>query len=141
MGRSDRRTDLLRAVGLFSLCSQRELRSAAALTTPVQAPEGEVLVREGKPGSELFVIVSGTARVTLRGRELATLYPGDTFGEMALLDHGPRAATVTAATPMNLYVLDRREFATLLQDAPTIGRKILRSLAGRLREVQKLEIP
>lgn len=138
MGRtSDNRIDLLRRVGLFSLCSQKELREVASLATPVEAKEAEVLAREGKPGSELFIIASGTAQVTLRGRDLATLYPGDAFGEMALLDEGPRGATVTAGTPMSLYVLGPREFSTLLDDVPSIGRKILKSLAGRLREVQK----
>ena len=136
---SNNRVDLLRRVGLFSSCSRKELKEVASLTTPVEATEGEVLAREGKPGSELFVIASGSAKVTLRGKDLATLYPGDAFGEMALLDGGPRGATVTAETPMSLYVLGPREFSTLLEAVPAIGRKILASLARRLREVQKLE--
>ena len=136
---SNNRVDLLRRVGLFSACSRKELKEVASLATPVEATEGEVLAREGKPGSELFVIASGSARVTLRGKDLATLYPGDAFGEMALLDGGPRGATVTAETPMSLYVLGPREFSTLLEDVPAIGRKILSSLARRLRDVQKLD--
>lgn len=111
----------------------------ASLVTLIEAEDGEVLTREGRPGSELFVIASGSARVTLRGRELATLYPGDAFGEMALLDQGPRAATVTATTPMRTYVLGPREFSSLLTDVPQIGRKILKALAQRLREVDKRE--
>lgn len=136
---SDNRVDLLRRVGLFSDCSKKELKEVASLTTPVEAREGEVLAREGKPGSELFVIAAGSARVTLRGEELAMLYPGDAFGEMALLDGGPRGATVTASTPMVLYVLGPREFSTLLEDVPGIGRKMLSSLAQRLRNVQKFD--
>ena len=136
---SNNRVDLLRRVGLFSACSRKELNEVASLATPVEATEGEVLAREGKPGSELFVIASGSARVTLRGKDLATLYPGDAFGEMALLDGGPRGATVTATTPMSLYVLGPREFSTLLEGVPSIGRKILASLARRLNEVQKLD--
>jgi CRP-like cAMP-binding protein len=107
--------------------------------TLVDVEEGEVLTREGKPGAELFVIASGSARVTLRGRELATLVPGDAFGEMALLDHGPRAATVTANTAMETYVLGPEEFSELLMDVPQIGRKILKGLAHRLRETEKLQ--
>lgn len=136
---ADNRLDLLRRVGLFSDCSKKELKKVASLATPVEAHAGEVLAREGKPGSELFVIAAGSARVTLRGDELAMLYPGDAFGEMALLDGGPRGATVTAATPMTLYVLGPREFATVLEDVPVIGRKVLASLARRLRDVQKLD--
>ena len=136
---SNNRVDLLRRVGLFSACSRKELKEVASLTTPLEATEGEVLAREGKPGSELFVIASGSARVTLRGKDLATLYPGDAFGEMALLDGGPRGATVTAQTPMTLYVLGPREFSTLLEEVPVIGRKMLSSLARRLREVQKMD--
>ncbi len=130
------RLELLRRVDLFSSCSPKELKRIAALTTPVDAKESEVLAREGKPGSELFVIASGTARVTLRGRQLARLYPGDAFGEMALLNQGPRAATVTAETPMLLYVVDPREFSALLLDVPAVGRKLLKSLAQRLRRVE-----
>lgn len=136
---SNNRVDLLRRVGLFSACSRKELKEVASLTAPVEATEGEILAREGKPGSELFVIASGSARVTLRGKDLAKLYPGDAFGEMALLDGGPRGATVTAATPMVLYVLGPREFSTLLEEVPVIGRKMLSSLAQRLRDVQKLD--
>lgn len=130
------RIELLRRVGLFSSCSRKELERIAALTTPLDAEQGEVVAREGKPGSELFVIASGTASVTLRGRQLARLYPGDAFGEMALLDRGPRAATVTAETPMLLYVVDPRQFSTLLLDVPVVGRKLLKSLAKRLRRAE-----
>ena len=59
------------------------------------------------------------------------------FGEMSLLDHGPRAATIVADTPMHLLVLDPRSFVSLLDDVPSVARKILRVLAERLREVEK----
>ena len=137
--RAEDRIELLRRVALFASCSRRELDRVATLTTPVDAEEGEILAREGIPGSELFVIASGSARVTLRGRTLAELFPGDAFGEMALLDGGPRAATVTAQTPMRLYVLNPREFATLLIDVPSLGHKLLKSLAARLRRVETFD--
>lgn len=139
--RSEDRIELLRQVALFSSCSRKDLERIAALTTPVDVTEGEVLAREGKPGSELFVIGSGTALVTLRGRRLARLYPGEAFGEMALLDRAPRAATVTAETPMRLYVAGPREFSTLLLDVPAVGTNLLKSLARRLRQVETLAAP
>ena len=135
--RADQRVALLGQVQLFSKCSKKELRRVASLVTPVEVEEGEALTREGQPGSELFAIASGSARVTLQGSEIATLVPGDAFGEMALLDQGPRAATVIAKTPMSVYVLGPREFSCLLEDVPHIGRKILKALAQRLREAEK----
>lgn len=134
--RPDHRVELLRQVELFAKCSTKELERVASLTTLVDVREGEVLTREGQPGSELFVIASGSATVTLRGRELATLVPGDAFGEMALLERGPRAATVTATTPMRTYVVGPQEFSALLMDVPQIGRKILKALAHRLRVME-----
>ena len=136
----DSRLGLLAAVGLFSGCSKRELQKIAPLTDMVVAKPGEVLAREGKPGEELFVIASGSAQVTLRGDQIATLYPGDAFGEMALLARGPRSATVTAQTPMTLYVMGPREFATLLDDVPEVGRKILKAMASRLRRTRTTPI-
>lgn len=136
MARIDR-TQMLRGVGLFSGCSNAELKRISTLATPVDAEKGEVLAEEGKPGGETFVITSGSALVTLKGKKLARLHPGDVFGEMALLEKGPRAATVTAETPMSLYVLDPREFSTLLEDMPSIGRKILTSLVDRLYEIER----
>ena len=136
----DSRLGLLAAVGLFSGCTKKELQKIAPLTDIVVAKPGEVLAREGKPGEELFVIASGSARVTLRGDQIATLYPGDAFGEMALLSRGPRSATVTAQTPMTLYVLGPREFATLLDDVPQVGRKILKAMASRLRRARTTPI-
>lgn len=87
------------------------------------------------------MIQSGTATVTLKDRELGTLNPGDEFGEMALLDHGPRSATVTANTPMDLFLLGPQEFAAALEDVPQIGRKILKVIAQRLRRVQRVPAP
>lgn len=133
----DSKVELLAAVPLFSACSDRELKRIAALATPLEAPEGDVLTTEGSPGSEFFVIAEGTARVTLRGEELATLGPGDFFGEMALLDQEPRAATVTATGPMTVYVIGASEFGSLLEEAPSVSRKLLRGLAHRPRRAEK----
>jgi hypothetical protein len=81
-----------------------------------------------------YIIATGTATVTRDGRRLATLGPGAFFGEMALLTHGPRTATVTADTAVKLLRLDERSFAALLKDAPTVARKVLEGVARRLRE-------
>lgn len=135
--RKDEKIELLRQVALFRACSDKELGHIASLCDVIQANEGEVLCQEGKVGGEFFVIADGKAEVTLRKKHLNTVGPGSFFGEMSLLDHGPRAATVTAASDMTLLVLDPRQFDSLLKDTPSVAYKVLKTLASRLREVEK----
>jgi CRP/FNR family transcriptional regulator, cyclic AMP receptor protein len=130
--------ELLRAVPLFSACSKRELSRIASLADEIEVEKGKVLTREGDPGQEAFVVVDGRARVTLRDRgRVAALGPGACFGEMSLLDQGPRSATVAAETDMHLLVLDSRSFSSLLEEVPSVARKVLTAMAGRLRTVEK----
>lgn len=131
--RRDPKVDLLAGVDLFRGCTPKELASLAALTTPLHVGEGRVLCREGTVGEEFFVIVAGRAEVAIGGERVADLGPGSFFGEMALLDGGPRVATVTAATEMELLVLNRREFVTVLADLPAVGVRVLTELARRMR--------
>jgi CRP/FNR family cyclic AMP-dependent transcriptional regulator len=128
------KVELLGGVPLFSACSKRELSRIASLADEVDVPEGKVLTREGDPGREFFVVVEGQARVMVgdRGR-LSPLGPGASFGEMSLLDQGPRSATVEAETDMQLLVLDARSFSSLLNEVPSVARKVLAAMAGRLR--------
>jgi CRP/FNR family transcriptional regulator, cyclic AMP receptor protein len=131
------KVDVLKNVRLFSACTNKELSQIASLVDEADIREGAVLTREGGPGREFFAIVDGKAKVTLRGKKLAEYQPGDFFGEMSLLDQGPRSATVTATTPMKVYVLDSRSFSTLLDKHPAVARKILRVLAQRIRTLEK----
>jgi CRP-like cAMP-binding protein len=98
--------------------------------------EAFVLTTEATVGRECFVIADGHAAVKVGARLVGMVGPGDCVGEMALLDGGTRSATVTAETPMTLYVLSIREFNSLLEVDPTIVRKITASLALRLRAVE-----
>jgi CRP-like cAMP-binding protein len=134
MGGKNRKTEILAGVLLFSGCDRKELSHIASLATEVDVPAGKVLAQEGQPGREFYVILEGKAGVAIGGRDVAILGPGDFFGEMALLDQGPRVATVTAETPMEVAVLDPREFSTLVEEHPGVARKILKVLAKRLRE-------
>ena len=86
-----------------------------------------MLCQEGKSGNECFVVIEGEAAVTIGGDEVTTIGPGGFFGEMALLDGGPRVATVTATTDMRLLSLSRGEFTTLLADVPSVSRQDARS--------------
>jgi CRP-like cAMP-binding protein len=134
MPRGDVFLDHLRQVSLFSALSRKELGLVARRAEDVKVNAGKVLVSEGAPGSEFFVIVDGTAKVTRKGRKVATLGPGDAFGELALLDRAPRNATVVAETPMEVVVLGQREFAGIIDEVPGFSRKLLAGLAHRLRD-------
>ncbi len=120
-------------VALLAQCSEKELRQIARLGTQVDVRDGKVLTQQGRPGREFFVIRDGKARCLIDDTQVAELGPGDYFGEMALLDDGPRHATVVADGPMDVWVFERREFSSLL-DAPSIARKILVVLARRERK-------
>jgi CRP-like cAMP-binding protein len=134
MSRRDTFLDHLAQVPLFSALSRKELALVARRAEDVKVEPGRVLVSEGSTGSEFFVIVDGNATVSRRGRKIATLGPGDAFGELALLDKAPRNATVTAQTPMEVVVLGQREFGGLIDEVPGFARKLLAGLAHRLRD-------
>lgn len=125
--------DMLHAVPLFSACSVKELREIANLGAPIQVTDGTSLTEQGKPGREFFLLVEGKARCLIDGAEVARFGPGDFFGEMALLEHGPRHATVVTDGPAEVLVLDGREFSGLLDGSPSIARKLLSALAERER--------
>jgi CRP-like cAMP-binding protein len=124
-------------VPLFSNCSNRELQTIARAVKPIDHPEGTVIAREGEPGIGLFVIRSGTAVVTIGGKKKASLGPGEFFGEIALLDGGPRTATVTATSDIELLGLTEWVFRGLMHEHPSIAIKTLEAMAGRLRSATK----
>jgi len=129
--------NLLKGVRLFSACNDKELGKIASLVDEVDVEAGRVLTEEGAAGSEVFIIADGQATASIGKKKVATLGPGAFFGEMSILDHGPRTATIVADAPMHLLVLEPRAFITLLDDVPPVARKIMRVLAERLREVEK----
>jgi len=127
----------LARVPLFSGCSNRDLQLIARVVKDVKHPAGTVIAREGEPGVGLFVIVEGQAEVTIGGKRKAKLGPGDFFGEIALLDGGPRTATVTTLTDVKLLGLTEWVFRGLMQEHPGIAVKTLQQMAGRLRDATK----
>lgn len=127
----------LAEVPLFTALSKRDLQRIAKATNEVTRPAGTVLVDQGDAGREAFVIVDGTATVTRNGRKAGILGPGDSVGELSLLDHGPRTATVTADTDITVLVLSAREFAGLLEEVPGLAQKLLGQLATRVRELDR----
>ena len=125
--------DSLARVPLFSTCTKAELRSIAQLGTEVAVADGTVITEQGKPGFEFCLVMGGKARCLVDGKQVAVFGTGDFFGEMALIDHGPRHATVIADGQLQLLVLDAREFSSLLDSAPSIMKKLLTAFAARER--------
>jgi CRP-like cAMP-binding protein len=124
-------------VPIFSGCSKRELSVIARAAKEVSHRAGTVIAREGERGIGLFLILEGECSVSIGGRTRAKLGPGDFFGEVALLDGGPRTATVTALTPVRLVGITGWVFRGLLMEHPSIALKTLEAVAGRLRSVSK----
>ncbi len=135
MSKDEGRQTALGNVGIFSELSPKELKAVSRLVTPVSVKAGKELVREGEPGREFLIIVEGTATVRRKGRKVATLGPGDFFGELAVLAGVPRTATVVADTPMVVDALNRREFSSLLDASPKLAKKILVAAVRRLHEL------
>ena len=130
-------TSRLAQVPIFSECTKRELTIIGHAAKEVSHREGTVIAREGERGVGLFLILEGQCRVSIGGKTKAKLGPGDFFGEVALLDGGPRTATVTALTPVRLVGITGWVFRGLLMEHPSIALKTLEAVAGRLRAVTK----
>lgn len=134
MAAKDTYLDHLAEVPLFAAASRKDLQKVARASDEVDVKAGRVLVDQGRPGHEFFLILEGTASVRRNNRKVAELGPGQYFGELSLLDRGPRTATVVADTDMKVLVLGQREFLGVLDDVPGLAYKILRIMAHRLRE-------
>ncbi len=135
-GSKSGKISLLQKVPLFEGLSQNQLKQIAQLLDEVDLPAGKRLATRGEIGHELFVIVDGQALVRIPTGRTRRLGPSEVVGEMSLIDGGPRSATVEAATPMRVLVLGHREFWQLLDVAPSIAYKIMRTLSSRLRDAE-----
>jgi len=118
---------------LFAEVPKRHLRALAKLAKEQTYRTGQRIVREGIAGSALFVLLEGPARVERGGRRLATLGPEEFFGEISLLDGGPRSASVVADAEVRCIKLDGRDLRALLEREPTVVLRLLAALAARLR--------
>lgn len=131
----DEKLDLLHSIPLFGRFDRKHLERLGMLTEEVDVPAGKVLIRQGELGDDLMVIVSGTVGVERDGAKVNTLGTGDFFGEIALVDRGPRTATVTATTPSRLLVINHRDFHALMDEFPEVAAQVLLTLAHRLRSL------
>jgi CRP-like cAMP-binding protein len=136
MFRRSSKVALLQNVALFRGLSARQLQQIARLADEIEVPAGKRLATAGEHGYELFVIVEGQAMAKVGRGRAVRLGPGEFFGEMSLVDGGPRSATVEAVSRMRLLVVGRREFWGLLAAAPPLGLKIMSVLSRRVRDAE-----
>lgn len=128
--------DQLAAMPVFEKCSSKELRAMASIGTVVSVEPDYVFTRQGRRGFEFFVVLDGEAVCSIDEREVARFRSGEFFGEMGLIDHMVRSATVVATTAMNVLVIDSREFGGMVELAPSTARQLLKTMSQRLRAAQ-----
>jgi CRP-like cAMP-binding protein len=129
-------TELLRGVALFSGLDDDELSRVASEFRERSFGEGDRIAIEGAEGLTFFVIEEGEVSIVAQGVEVARLGPGDHLGEIALIDKGPRTATVTALGPVRAHMLPIWSFRPIVEASPELGWKLLESLAQRLRDIE-----
>jgi CRP/FNR family transcriptional regulator, cyclic AMP receptor protein len=133
----DKKVESLKRAPLFADLSRKELAQLARLTDDAEVPVGRVLCKEGELGREFFVLVEGQVDVTRDGKRVATAGAGDFVGEISLLERTSRTATVTAKTPVRMFVLTPKDFRRVLDANPSVERKVLRALARRVLELSR----
>jgi CRP-like cAMP-binding protein len=138
MLRKNAKVELIKRVPLFSECSRKHLTEIAGIADEIDLREGKELTTEGRPGREFFVLIEGSAEVKKGSRRVNEMGPGDFFGEIALVTHRPRTATVTATSPVRALVITERSFRTLLEHQPEIQSKVMSALAARLGPEENL---
>jgi CRP-like cAMP-binding protein len=122
-------------VPMFQACSEDELSAVAYLASPRAFEAGTAIIREGDTGAEFFVLMMGTVTVSRQNHDVASLEPGEYFGELALFDPAPRDATVTSDVPVTVAVLERGRFQTAFEAVPAMRDALLRGMARRLHEL------
>ncbi|MEY2399423.1 MAG: family transcriptional regulator, cyclic receptor protein [Actinomycetota bacterium] len=122
-------------VELFRRCSKKDLEALAAIVEEIDVPAGTVLCDQGRVADACYVVIEGEADINIGGDDVARAVPGQPIGEMGLLDHLPRSATVTARTPMHLYKINAERFEDVLRTS-AIARSLLEHLSRRLRELE-----
>jgi CRP-like cAMP-binding protein len=120
---------------LFAGMARQEIVRALASFDEARYPSGRRVLVEGLRGSDFFLIVTGTVAVAIDGWRVATLGPGDFFGEMAVLGAGLRTASVRAETPLHCLVLPNGRLEGLLLDHPQLGINVLHALVSRFTDL------
>jgi CRP/FNR family transcriptional regulator, cyclic AMP receptor protein len=127
----------LKGIGLFSAIPGEELAQIALITEEVHHGAGEVLISEGAVGESLYLVAEGRVAVLKGEHQVAELGEREVFGEMALLDPGPRSATVRALTDVTLLTIRGEDFGDIMAEKREIARAVIQVLTRRLRAATK----
>jgi CRP-like cAMP-binding protein len=128
----------LRHLAVFARCTPKELETLTRIGTVIRVDPGYTFMRQGRRGLEFFIVMDGTAQCLVNDNLVARYESGEFFGEMAIIDREPRSATVVAETTMTVLVIDSREFAVMLERAPSSVQPLLAAMATRLRTAQSV---
>jgi CRP/FNR family transcriptional regulator, cyclic AMP receptor protein len=128
---------VLASVPIFEDLSKKQLKKVAAVSELVEYMQKHSIVREGDVGDSFFVVLRGQANVTTSGKVVSKVMPGDHFGEISLLDGGPRTATVTSDTPMTMLILSRKAFLKCLTADPEMAMALMKTMARMIRRVDR----
>jgi CRP/FNR family transcriptional regulator, cyclic AMP receptor protein len=136
---TDKKTlvEMLSSNRLFDELSKKEVGAVIDYSTEVNHRKGQVIVIEDRSGVGFHLILDGTATVSVKGRKVRTLGPGESFGDIAVIDGGPRSASVTAETELRTLSLPPWEFKPLVLEHPKLSYKLLLKLCALLREAEK----
>ncbi|HJS25820.1 MAG TPA: cyclic nucleotide-binding domain-containing protein [Actinomycetota bacterium] len=132
-----RGTDLLAQVPLFEGLGRRDLKRITEHADEISYRQHEAIVEAGQSGGSFYVIVEGEVKVVQGSKVLTRLGPGEFFGEISLLDGGPRTATVVAETPVTAIRIFKESFEKAVAQEPSVAAKILAVVARRLREAER----
>ena len=132
--RQSDKADVIASIPLFGGLTKREVSEIAKLVDEMDVAEGTTLATQGEVARQVVVILSGSAVVRRSGRKVAEVGPGDIVGEIGLVTHRPRNATVVTATPATILVLSGQAFDKVMQELPSVARKVLQTVADRLAE-------
>jgi CRP-like cAMP-binding protein len=127
----------LKKVTLFSSMSDKDLKAVLAGCREELYSDGQAIVREGQPGGPFFLITSGNAKLLVNGKVRKTFGPGEYFGEIALIDKGPRTATIVASGQVKALAIASWDFLALCQDNWAIAQKVMTGMAHVIRQLDK----
>ena len=140
--RTRRREELLANVPLFESLAPDDLRSLARRLENVEYAEDDVIFRQGDDGMSLFIIEEGAVEISYGDGKtrvvLATLFPGQYFGELAVFDNAPRSATATSTRRSRLVRLDREDLVDFVNKNPAAALRIIAEMSERLRQTNEL---
>jgi CRP-like cAMP-binding protein len=128
--------ETLGRVPLFARVKPKDLKKLGKRMTERSFGEGDTITTEGETGLGFFVIEDGNATVSRDGQIVRNLGPGEYFGEVALIDSGPRSATVVASTDLRCRGMTAWEFKPFIEEHPDVAWGLLETLVGRLREAE-----